>query len=158
MLSCLIKALDLKPKRTIRAVLFMNEEFGGSGGLDYATSENRADEKHILAVESDRGGFLPLGIGINADEPTLNWMQKWMSVFQAIQIHWIRKGGGGVDIAPLGKQGAVLSGLVPDSQRYFDVHHSGRDTLDTVHPRELELGTIALSLLAYIISEEGLGS
>ena len=153
----LIKTLDLRPKRTIRAVLFMNEEFGGSGGRDYAASEKRADEKHILAMESDRGGFLPLGIGINADEPTLNWMQKWMPVFRSIQIHWIRKGGGGVDIAPLGKQGTVLGGLVTDSQRYFDVHHSGRDTMETVHPRELELGTIALSLLAYIVSEEGLG-
>ena len=153
----LIKALDLKPKRTIRAVLFMNEEFGGSGGRDYAASEKRTDEKHILAIESDRGGFLPLGIGINADEPTLDWMQKWMPALQSIQIHWIRKGGGGVDIAPLGKQGAVLGGLVTDSQRYFDVHHSGRDSLETVHPRELELGTIALSLLAYIVSEEGLG-
>jgi len=153
----LIKALDLRPKRTIRAVMFMNEEFGGSGGCDYAVSDKRANEKHILAVESDRGGFLPLGIGINADDPTLNWMQKWMPIFQSIQIHWIRKGGGGVDIAPLAEQGTVLGGLIPDSQRYFDVHHSGRDTLDAVHPRELELGTIALSLLAYIVSEEGLG-
>jgi carboxypeptidase Q len=153
----LVKALDLRPKRTIRAVMFMNEEFGGSGGRDYAESENRTDERHILAVESDRGGFLPLGIGVNADEQILDWMQKWVPVFQSIQIHWIQKGGGGVDIAPLGKQGAVLAGLIPDSQRYFDVHHSGRDTLETVHPRELELGTIALSLLAIIVSEEGLG-
>ncbi len=153
----LIKALDLRPKRTIRSVMFMNEEFGGSGGRDYAASEKRADEKHILAMESDRGGFLPLGIGINAGDGTLNWMQKWLPAFQSIQIHWIRKGGGGVDISPLGKQGTVLGGLVPDSQRYFDVHHSGRDTMETVNPRELELGTIALSLLAYIVSEEGLG-
>jgi hypothetical protein len=150
----LIKELDLKPKRTIRAVMFMNEEFGGSGGRDYARSENRQGEKHLAAIESDRGGFLPLGFGVGTTQ-TFEKFQKWESLFQSIGLFWLRPGGGGVDIAPLGRQGTLLIGLVPDSQRYFDVHHSGKDVIATVNPRELELGAIAMAVFAYILSEEG---
>jgi carboxypeptidase Q len=150
----LIKELDFKPKRTIRAVMFMNEEFGGSGGRDYATSEKRQGERHLAAIESDRGGFLPLGFVVG-DTQTAAKFKKWEYLFQSIGLFWLRQGGGGVDIAPLGQQGTLLIGLVPDSQRYFDVHHSGKDVIETVHPRELELGAIAMAVFAYILSEEG---
>ncbi len=151
----LIKELDLKPKRTIRAVMFMNEEFGGSGGRDYARSEKRQEETHLAAIESDRGGFLPLGFGVGNSQ-TSKPFKKWESLFQSIGLFWLRPGGGGVDIAPLGEHGTLLIGLVPDSQRYFDVHHSGKDVIETVNPRELELGAIAMALFAYILSEEGI--
>jgi hypothetical protein len=151
----LIKELDLKPKRTIRAVMFMNEEFGGSGGRDYARSENRKGEIHLAAIESDRGGFLPVGFGVG-DSQTFKPFKKWESLFQSVGLFWLRPGGGGVDIAPLGQQGTLLIGLVPDSQRYFDVHHSGKDVIETVNPRELELGAIAMALFAYLLSEEGI--
>jgi carboxypeptidase Q len=150
----LIKELDLEPKRTIRAVMFMNEEFGGSGGRDYAESEERRGETHLAAIESDRGGFLPLGFGVGGSR-TFQKFKKWESLFQSIGLFWIRPGGGGVDIAPLGQQGTLLIGLVPDSQRYFDVHHSGKDIIEAVNPRELELGAIAMALFAYVLSEEG---
>jgi carboxypeptidase Q len=150
----LIKELGLKTKRTIRAVMFMNEEFGGSGGRDYATSEKRLGETHLAAIESDRGGFLPLGFGVGNTQ-TDKKFEKWESLFQSIGLFWLRPGGGGVDIAPLGQQGTLLIGLVPDSQRYFDVHHSGKDVIETVNPRELELGAIAIAVFAYILSEEG---
>jgi carboxypeptidase Q len=149
----LIKELDLKPKRTIRAVMFMNEEFGGSGGRDYAASEKRQGETHLAAIESDRGGFLPLGFGVG-DIQTAEKFKKWEYLFQSIGLFWLRPGGGGVDIAPLGQQGTLLIGLVPDSQRYFDVHHSGKDVVETVNPRELELGAIAIAVFAYVLSEE----
>jgi hypothetical protein len=150
----LIKELDLKPKRTIRAVMFMNEEFGGSGGRDYAAAEERQGEKHLAAIESDRGGFLPLGFGVGNTQ-TIEKFKKWEYLFQSIGLFWLRPGGGGVDIAPLGQQGTLLISLVPDSQRYFDVHHSGKDVIETVHPRELELGAIAMAVFAVILSEEG---
>lgn len=150
----LIKELNIKPKRTIRAVMFMNEEFGGSGGRDYAISEKRSGERHLAAIESDRGGFLPLGFGVG-DTQNAAKFKKWEYLFQLIGLFWLRPGGGGVDIAPLGQQGTLLIGLVPDSQRYFDVHHSGKDVLETVHPRELELGAIAIAVFAYVLSEEG---
>lgn len=150
----LLKALGLKPKRTIRAVLYMDEENGGTGGRDYAASEARKGERHVAAIESDRGGFLPLGFGIGATGEVFNRIKAWEPLFQRVGLQWIRPGGGGVDIAPLGPSGTVLMSLVPDSQRYFDVHHSGTDTLDKVHPRELELGATSMALLAYLLSEE----
>ncbi len=153
----LLKQLGLKPRRTIRAVLFMNEEFGGSGGKDYAASEMRRDEKHVAALESDRGGFLPLYLGIGLEEREfLEFQKKWEPLFKSVGVQEIRRGGGGVDIAPLGAQGTVLCGLIPDSQRYFDVHHSAKDVIETVHPRELELGTVAVALFAYLIAQEGI--
>jgi carboxypeptidase Q len=153
----LLRALGLKPKRTIRAVLFMDEENGGSGGLDYAASPGRKSERHIAAIESDRGGFLPVGIGAGPKGEAFDAVKSWEPLFRRIGLQWIATGGGGVDIGPLGQAGAVLMGLIPDSQRYFDVHHSGTDTIDKVNPRELELGATAMALLAYLVSEEGLG-
>jgi hypothetical protein len=153
----LLKQLGLKPRRTIRAVLFMNEEFGGSGGKDYAASEMRRDEKHVAALESDRGGFLPIYLGIGLEEREfLEFQKEWEPLFKSVGVQEIRRGGGGVDIAPLGSQGTVLCGLIPDSQRYFDVHHSAKDVIETVHPRELELGTVAMALFAYLIAQEGM--
>jgi hypothetical protein len=151
----LIRGLGLKPKRTIRAVLFMDEENGGTGGRDYAQAANRKSERHIAAIESDRGGFLPIGMGVGAKGEALARIQAWEPLFRRLGLQWIRPGGGGVDIAPLGASGAILMGPVPDSQRYFDVHHSGTDTLDKVNPRELQLGANIMALMAYLLSEEG---
>jgi hypothetical protein len=152
----LIRELGLRPKRTIRVVLFMDEENGGTGGRDYARSENRKSERHIAAIESDRGGFLPIGMGVGAKGEVFARIKAWEPLFQRIGLQWIRPGGGGVDVAPLGASGTILMGPVPDSQRYFDVHHSGTDTLDKVHPRELQLGANIMALMAYLLSEEGL--
>jgi hypothetical protein len=151
----LIRELGLKPRRTIRAVLFMDEENGGTGGRDYARARQRDGERHLAAIESDRGGFLPLGIGVSATGPAFDRIKAWEPLFQSVGLHWIRPGGGGVDIAPLGASGTILMGLVPDSQRYFDVHHSGIDTIGTVNARELELGAIAMALLVYLLAQEG---
>jgi Zn-dependent M28 family amino/carboxypeptidase len=150
----LIRELGLKPRRTIRAVLFMDEENGGTGGRDYARSPNRKGEKPIAAIESDRGGFLPLGIGAGAQGAVFDRIKSWEPLFRTMGLHWIRPGGGGVDIAPLADAGAVLMGLVTDSQRYFEVHHSGLDTMDKVNARELELGATAMALMIYLVSQE----
>jgi hypothetical protein len=153
----LIKEMGLKPKRTIRVVLFMDEENGGTGGRDYARSETRKGERHLAALESDRGGFLPLGIGVGAQGASLEKIRSWEPLLRAVGLQWIRPGGGGVDIAPLAESGTILMSLVPDSQRYFEVHHSGLDTLDRVNPRELELGASAIALMAYLLAQEGAG-
>ena len=151
----LLKEAGVRPRRTIRAVLFMNEEFGSSGGKDYAKSPRRKGEKHLAAIESDRGGFLPLGFRAGADSTRLAAMIDWLPALrEAAGILWLRRGGGGADIAALRRQGTLLLGLVPDSQRYFDVHHSANDVLSAVNPRELELGAIALSMMAYLLSEK----
>jgi len=152
----LIRELGLRPTRTIRAVLFMDEENGGTGGRDYARAPQRAGERHVAAIESDRGGFLPLGIGVGAKGETYDRIKAWEPLLQRAGLQWIRPGGGGVDIAPLGASGTILMSLIPDSQRYFEVHHSGIDTIDKVNARELELGAIGMAMMAYLLSEEGL--
>jgi len=151
----LFKELDIKPKRTIRCVLFINEENGSRGGKDYGKYAETNNENHIAAIESDRGGFTPIGFDVDSDSSVLNKIKTWSSVLEKSGIHWIRKGGSGVDIQYVKNTKAKL-GYVPDSQRYMDVHHSANDTFDSVHPRELELGAASIAIMAYLMSEEGL--
>ncbi len=152
----LLKDAGLRPKRTIRAVLYANEEFGVSGGRGYAISPLREGERHIAAIESDRGGFLPIGFTIDSTDEVVGYFKRYVSLFQRLQMYQITKGFGGVDISPLKQSGTIAIGLLPDSQRYFDIHHSAKDTIDKVNPRELELGSIAMAILAYVISEDGI--
>ena len=152
----ILKSLGIKPKRTIRAVLFMNEENGLRGGLDYAERRKSLKEKHIAAIESDGGGFTPTGFGITTDSLKFEKIKSFAYLLEEFNASRITKGGGGADINPLRESGTVMIGLDHDSQRYFDYHHSDNDTIDKVNSRELELGAIAMTILAYAISEEGL--
>ena len=151
----ILKSLGLKPKRTIRAVLFMNEEFGLQGGISYA-SKVRPGEKHIAAIESDMGGFSPRGFGVSADSTTYAKISEWSYLLDMIDAGKITRGGGGADISPLARYGVAMIGLRVDSQRYFDFHHSANDVLDAVHERELELGAISLAILTYLLAQEGI--
>jgi|WetSurMetagenome_2_1015567.scaffolds.fasta_scaffold66740_2 carboxypeptidase Q len=151
----LIKQLGLKPKRTIRAVMFMNEENGTRGGKAYPHARERAGEKHIAAIESDEGGFVPRGFSVDADSAVLARVRSWAKYFEPLNAGDIRPGGSGVDVHPTVQTGVPGFGLNVDPQRYFDCHHSDNDTIDKVHPRELELGAVSLALLTYLISEEG---
>jgi len=150
----LIKESGLRPKRTIRAVLFMDEEFGGTGGRAYAASKNRNSEKHLVAIEEDRGGAAPVGLAFG-QEILKEKLKQLETYLEPLGINWIRSGGGGVDIAPLKKKGAVLGALIPGSQRYFDYHHSALDVPEAVSPRELELQAVILAMVAYFLAEEG---
>jgi carboxypeptidase Q len=153
----LIKAAGLRPRRTVRAVLFMDEEFGGTGGRAYARAPQREGERHIFAAESDRGGFLPIGLaaGGGSREATER-IRSFEDLFKPLGILFISPGGGGVDIGPLVEQGTVPAAVILNAQTYFDVHHSALDVLDRVHPRELELQAVILAALAYIVAQEGL--
>ncbi|HND76493.1 MAG TPA: M20/M25/M40 family metallo-hydrolase, partial [bacterium] len=151
----LMKATGLLPKRTVRVVLFMNEENGVRGGKGYAAVE-RPNEKHIAALESDGGGHAPRGFGIEADSVKLPRITRFESLLKIIDADRVGPGHGGTDIEPLGKTGVPCIGLHPDPQRYFDYHHSDHDTIDKVHDRELELGAIAMAILTYAIAFEGI--
>ncbi|MBM4167310.1 MAG: M20/M25/M40 family metallo-hydrolase [Ignavibacteria bacterium] len=150
----IIRELGLQPKRTIRAVLFMNEENGLRGGKHYA--QFHSNEKHIVAVETDAGGFSPRGFGISTDSVRFEKIARWSYLFESIDADNFKKGGGGADISELAKHGVPVMGLRVDAQRYFDYHHSDNDTFDKVNERELELGAIALSILLFVLAEEGL--
>lgn len=151
----LLRQLGLKPRRTIRAVLFMNEENGLRGGTGYAAKE-RPGERHIAAIESDMGGFSPRGFGVQADSVKVEKISRLAYLFEAFDADRIGRGGGGSDISPLGRAGVPMLGLQVDSQRYFDYHHSDNDVLAAVNDRELELGAVSLAIMSYVLSEEGL--
>jgi carboxypeptidase Q len=151
----LLKELGLQPKRTIRIVLFMNEEFGLNGGISYA-HESHHGEKHIAAIETDAGGFSPRGFGVGADSVTFPKFSRWSYLLDPIDAGRITRGGGGADISELGKIGVITIGLRVDGQRYFDYHHSDNDTIDKVDDRELELGSIAIAIFSYAIAQEGI--
>lgn len=152
----LIKILGLKPKRTIRAVMFMCEEFGIYGGPAYADSVRKNGPKHIAAIESDRGGFAPRGFGVSADAKLVEKIKQWEYLFAEMEAAHIFQGGGGPDISPLNELGTVTIGLMVDYHRYFDYHHSANDVFEAVNERELELGAATMAILAYVLAMEGI--
>lgn len=150
----LLKEMGLKPKRTIRAVAFMNEENGSRGGEAYA-AKKRPGEKPIAAIESDMGGFMPRGFGVTTDSARFEKIARWAHLFSPIWADRIVRGGGGTDISFLEKYGVPQIALIPEMQRYFTYHHSDNDTIDKVDERELELGAACLAILTYVLAEEG---
>lgn len=151
----LFKKIGYRPKRTIRVVLFMNEENGLRGGTEYARWAKTTGEKHIFALESDAGGFTPRGFSFDAAPKDFAQVQQWKGLFEPYLVHLFVQGGSGADIGPLKTDGLVLAGLRPDSQRYFDHHHAENDTFEHVNKRELELGAAAMASLVYLYDTYG---
>ena len=150
----IMKALGIKPKRTIRAVMFMNEENGLRGGVQYADQAKKNNEKHVAAVESDNGGFTPRGFGIVGTPDQRAKVVPWKSLLAPYGLAEIGPGGGGADIGPLAQLGTVLFGFKPDSQRYFDFHHTPVDNFESVNQRELELGAASMAALVYLLDQQ----
>jgi carboxypeptidase Q len=150
------KALGIKPKRTIRAVAFMNEENGGRGGKKYAEMAKLKNEKHIVAMESDAGGFSPRGFSSDAKPEIKAKLKSWAPLFLPYGVYDFSGDGGGSDIEPLKDQGVPLMELRPDSQRYFDFHHTPIDIFENVNKRELELGGASMAAMLWLISQYGL--
>lgn len=156
----ILKALGYKPKNSVRAVLFMNEENGTKGGLKYAELAAQNKEQHIAAIETDEGGFTPRGFSFdgisNAQLKSIN--KKFKDLFEPYEADRLVLGGSGSDIGPLRATmpGAVLIGFRPDSQRYFDIHHTPNDVFENVNKRELELGAASITSLIYLIDTKGL--
>jgi len=146
----LFKEINYKPKRTIRIVLFMNEENGTRGGKKYAELAKKFKENHVLALESDAGGFSPRGFSIDSNDENYKKIITWKPYFKPYQIHYFEKGGSGSDIEFLKTKNNTLIGLRPDSQRYFDYHHTSIDTFDAINKRELELGAATMAALIYL--------
>lgn len=155
----IFKAMGYKPKRTIRAVMFMNEENGLRGGQKYAELAKLNKEVHLAAIESDRGGFTPRGFTISApqDQPdNRTKILSWKPLLEPYGLSDMSSQGGGADIGPLAPQGVMLIGFLPDSQRYFNYHHTAEDTFDKVDKRELELGSASMAAMVYLIDQHGL--
>jgi len=153
----LFQKQNIKPKRTIRAVMFMNEENGLKGGVQYAKNAKDYQETHIAAIESDASAYVPRGFGFSGSDEQLEKLQDWLKYFDKNTISYFSKGGGGADIGPLHRTlGTPMFGLNVDGQKYFEMHHTEKDVFELVNPRELELGTASLASLIFLIDKYGL--
>jgi carboxypeptidase Q len=152
----ILKILKYKPRHTLRVVFFMNEENGNKGGEGYADWSKEKGEIQIAALESDRGGFAPRGFECSGSEEQIRFLQSLQPHFQPYELTLFQKGYGGVDIGPLSKSfpNIPLFGFVPDSQRYFDFHHSEADVFENVNKRELELGCAAIGSFIYLLDRQ----
>lgn len=153
----ILKAIGYTPKRTIRFVLFINEENGNRGGKAYAEAAKydhaNTTKRYVAALESDAGGFVPRGFRIDASDSATAVIQTWRSLFEPYNVHQFRRGGAGVDIGPLKAltPRPAMMGLSPDGQRYFDFHHSAQDIFENVHKRELELGAATFAAAVVLL-------
>jgi len=151
----LLKELGLRPRRTIRVVLWTNEENGLRGGNAYRDAHRAEIPKHVLAIESDSGVFRPEGFGLAATTPlqvrsNLLEIAKLLSGIGADQI---AASGGGADISPLMGEGVIGASLDVNDAHYFDTHHTPADTLDKVNPRELALCVATMAVMAYVVAD-----
>ncbi|HOW86376.1 MAG TPA: M20/M25/M40 family metallo-hydrolase [Candidatus Aminicenantes bacterium] len=152
----LLKRLGLAPKRTIRCVLYADEENGSLGARAYAAFASGSGETHLAAMESDRGVFEPRGFSLTGSEAVLAKVRAWQPLLAPAGIDWVRPGDGGTaDVSYITNARAIL-GLLNDSQTYMDLHHSALDVYEAVNPRAMELGAAAMAILAHVVSEEGL--
>ncbi len=149
----LIKTLGIKNKRSIRVILYMDEELYQSGGNAYLAYSKENNIKNYFALESDAGGFSPRFFTTNAPKTALAKMQEYLPLLKAYGIEEIIAGGGGVDIDPLKELGVPLAGYRSDWQRYFDMHHCANDTFDQINFREMQLGSAAMASFIYLIDK-----
>ncbi len=152
----LFKKIGYKPKRSIRAVMYMDEEISQGGGKVYAEQAKRNGEKHILAIESDRGVTIPLGFTIDASPEIINKIALYKKLFEPYSVNMFEKGYGGVDIEPLKEIGTPLLGLATDPTHYFDWHHCGNDTFDQINREEMQKGAATMAALIYLVDKYGL--
>lgn len=149
----LFKKNNIKPKNSIRIVFFMNEENGTRGAKKYAELATLNKENHIGGLESDSGGHTPRGFSIDANTANRTLLQSWKKLLSPYGLHDFKKGGSGADISPLKAENITLVGYKPDSQRYFDYHHTSKDTFDKVNKRELALGSASMASIVYLMDK-----
>lgn len=149
----LLKRMGLRPRRTIRVVLWTNEENGLRGALAYRDRYRNELDRHVLAIESDAGVFRPEGFGFAGTPEALAIVRRVARLLQPIGADRIWEGGGGADVAPLIREGVPGMGLRVDGTRYFWYHHTDADTIDKLDPHELNLCIAALAIMAYVIAD-----
>lgn len=147
------KNLGIKNNHTIRVVCFANEENGVKGGIQYGKIAKESGEKHLFALESDAGGFSPRGIALEMDNEKINQIKSWIPLFLPYGAYDFEGRYSGTDIYPLHDMGVPTAELVPDSQRYFDIHHTEEDTFEKVNRRELLLGATVMTQMIYMIDK-----
>ncbi|OVE56333.1 M28 family peptidase [Chryseobacterium mucoviscidosis] len=147
------KNLGIQNNHTIRVVCFANEENGVKGGVMYGKTVKENNEKHLFAIETDAGGFTPRGISLDMDNEKRKQIQSWAHLFLPYGVYDFKNTYSGTDLYPLHDLGIPTAELVPDSQRYFDIHHTEEDTFEKVNRRELLLGASTLTQIIYMIDK-----
>jgi carboxypeptidase Q len=149
----LMKALGMRPRRTVRVVLWTNEENGLRGGNAYRDRHADALDDHVLAIESDAGVFDPIGFGFTGSDAAFEIVRSVGRLLDRIDAGEITRGGGGADIGPIMREGVPGMGLSVNGERYFWYHHTEADTLDKLDPREIALCTAAMAVMAYVVAD-----
>jgi carboxypeptidase Q len=147
------KKLGMQNNHTIRVVCFANEENGVKGGIQYGKTVKEKNEKHLFAIETDAGGFAPRGIALDMDDAKRNQIKSWSNLFLPYGVYNFEERFSGTDLYPLHDMGIPAAELMPDSQRYFDIHHTEEDTFEKVNRRELLLGATTLTQIIYMIDK-----
>lgn len=147
------KTLGITPKHSIRAVAFMNEENGLAGGKAYAEYALQHSEKHLAALETDAGGYSPRGFNVDTTNGLYRQVIQFKQLLAPYLLQQFLPGGGGADLSVLQKSGVPCIGYEPDTQRYFDIHHTAQDTFDKINKRELELGAAAIGALFHLLDQ-----
>jgi carboxypeptidase Q len=149
-----MKKLNLRPRRTVRVVLWTNEENGGRGGLGYRDRHRAELAKHVLMIESDGGVFRPLGFGFSGSDAARARVKGIASLLDGIGAGEISSGGGGADIGPSVQEAHIPAmSLEVDGTKYFLIHHTPADTVDKVDPVEMAKCAAALAVMAYVVAD-----
>ena len=149
----LIKELGLKPKRTIRCVMWTNEENGGKGNKGYRDMHLDEMDKHVLAIESDGGVFSPKGFGFSGSNSARNIVEEIHELMKPIGANTISEGGRAADVAPLNDEGVPVMSLKVDGSKYFWYHHTNADTFDKVDFNEFNRCVAAIAIMAYVVAD-----
>jgi carboxypeptidase Q len=150
----IMKKLNLRPRRTVRVVLWTNEENGGRGGLAYRDQHRAELGKHVMMLESDGGVFRPLGFGFTGNDSGRETVKAIATLLTGIAADQISLGGGGADIAPSMQEGHVPGmSLEVDGTKYFLIHHTPADTIDKIDPVEMAKCAAAVAVMAYVVAD-----
>ena len=150
----LMKKLRIQPRRTVRVVLFTNEENGLRGGNAYRDAYLKQAEQHVLAIESDSGVFAPARLGFTGSDAAQRMMREIGTLLTPLGLQDIGSGGGGADIGPIAQAGkAPMLAYSGDSTRYFTIHHTPADTVDRIAPEEVSKAAAALAVVTYVVAD-----
>ena len=150
----LMKKLNIRPKRTVRIVLFTNEENGLRGGNAYRDDHAKEAANHVFAVESDSGVFLPARLGFSGPEAARALIADIGTLLTSIGLQDIAAGGGGADIGPIATLGKVpMMAYSGDSTKYFTIHHTPADTVDRIDPNEVSRAAAAIATMVYVVAD-----
>lgn len=152
----ILKEIGYKPKHSIRAVMYIDEEISQGGGKAYAEQAKHNGEKHILAIESDRGVTAPRGFTIDANDEMIKKIESYKELFKPYNIRVFDKGYGGVDIGPLKDLGTPVLGLDVEAKDYFNWHHSANDTFGHVNREDMQKGAATMAALIFLADKYGL--